>query len=249
VPVAGLLAQSGTTLREAEYKALGAIASARREDADALCLSADWFASAQTTIPLTPADREHLLDRLGLFGVRLAVALIRQQAAATATALATELVRRSGVKELRDVLLTQFAQRRDVLKARSALLALEAVLRERPVTGSEALASELERLTSSAHELAELRLLNALRAGAIKLKEQESADMERLLGTEGAALHARLGLGPGTDESGIRRALQDTIGRWQRRAESPMSSRDAADAARVLVRTCEGMLASRAAVS
>jgi PHD/YefM family antitoxin component YafN of YafNO toxin-antitoxin module len=249
VPVAGLLAQSGTTLREAEYKALGAIASARREDADALCLSADRFASAQTTIPLTPADREHLLDRLGLFGVRLAVALIRQQAAATATALATELVRRSGVKELRDVLLTQFAQRRDVLKARSALLALEAVLRERPVTGSEALASELERLTSSAHELAELRLLNALRAGAIKLKEQESADMERLLGTEGAALHARLGLGPGTDESGIRRALQDTIGRWQRRAESPMSSRDAADAARVLVRTCEGMLASRAAVS
>jgi hypothetical protein len=245
VPVAGLLAQSGTTLREAEYKALDAIAGASREDADALCLSADRFASAPTTIPLTPADRDHLLERLGLFGVRLAVALIRQRAAPNATALAGELVRRSGVKELRDVLLTQFAQRRDVLKARSALRALESVLHEQPVAGSDVLANELERLTSSAHELAELRLLNALRAGGMKLKEQESADMERLLGAEGDAPHTRLGLGPETDESAVRQALQDNIGRWQRRAESPMSSRDVTDAARVLVRTCEGMLASR----
>jgi hypothetical protein len=185
------------------------------------------------------------LDRLGLFGVRLAVALIRQRETPNATTLATELVRSSGVRELRDVLSTQFAERRDVLKARSALMALEGVLHERPVAGSDVVASELERLTSAAHELAELRLLNALRAGGIKLKEQETADMERLLGAEGAAPHARPGLGPETDEAEIRRALQDSIGRWQRRAESPMSSRDIAHAARVLVRTCEGMLASR----
>ncbi|MGH9227756.1 MAG: dynamin family protein [Acidimicrobiales bacterium] len=247
VPVAGLLAQSATTLREAEYKALDAIASAPRERSDALCLSADRFASAQTPIPITLTDREHLLDRLGLFGVRLAVALIRQRAATNATTLATELVRRSGVRELRQVLLTRFAQRRDVLKARSALMALEGVLHEQPVAGSDVLANELERLTSSAHELAELRLLNTLRAGGMKLKEQESADMERLLGAEGAALHTRLDLGAGTDESAIRQALQDNIGRWQRRSESPMSSREIADAARVLVRTCEGMLASRVA--
>jgi hypothetical protein len=42
--------------------------------------------------------------------------------------------------------------------------------------------------------------------------------------------------------SDIRRALQESIGRWQRRAESPMSSREVADAARVLIRTCEGLL-------
>ena len=39
---------------------------------------------------------------------------------------------RSGLVELRDVLLSQFAQRRDVLKARSALLALESVLARAP---------------------------------------------------------------------------------------------------------------------
>jgi Dynamin family len=244
VPVAGLLAQSGATLREAEYKALDAIASAPRDDAEALFLSADRFVQATTTIPLSAIEREHLLDRFGLFGVRLAVALIRQGAATTATALSTELVRRSGLVELRDVLLSQFAQRRDVLKARSALLALEAVLHEHPVAGGDALASELERITSAAHEFAEIRLLNALRAGGIKAKQADAAEMERLLGNEGSALHVRLGLTAEADASEVRRALQNAIGRWQRRAESPMSTREMADAARVVIRTCEGLLVS-----
>ena len=39
-------------------------------------------------------------------------------------------------------------------------------------------------------------------------------------------------------------ALGNAIGRWQRRAESPMSSRDVADASRVVIRTCEGLLVS-----
>jgi hypothetical protein len=242
VPVAGLLAQSGATLREAEYKALETIASASREEAEALFLSADRFVQATTPIALTPMDREHLLDRLGLFGVRLAVALIRQGAAPNATTLSTELVRRSGLVELREVLLSQFAQRRDVLKARSALLALESVLHERPMPGSDALANDLERITSGAHEFAEVRLLNALRAGGVKIKPQEVAEMERLLGAEGGALHSRLGLTVEADVSESRRALQNAIGRWQRRAESPMSSREVADAARVIIRTCEGLL-------
>jgi len=244
VPVAGLLAQSGATLREAEYKALDAIASAPRDDAEALFLSADRFVTATTTIPLASIEREHLLDRFGLFGVRLAVALIRQGAATTATALSTELVRRSGLVELRDVLLSQFAQRRDVLKARSALLALEAVLHEHPVAGGDALASELERITSAAHEFAEIRLLNALRAGGLGAKQADAAEMERLLGNEGSALHVRLGLTAEADASEVRRALQNAIGRWQRRAESPMSTREMADAARVVIRTCEGLLVS-----
>ena len=244
VPVAGLLAQSGATLREAEFKALYTIANAPRDDAEALFLSADRFVQAETPIPLTNMEREHLLDRFGLFGVRLAVALIRQGAATTATALSNELVRRSGLNELRDVLLSQFAARRDVLKARSALLALESVLHEHQVAGRDVLATELERITSGAHEFAEIRLLNALRAGGIKVKPAEAAERERLLGAEGGASHTRLGLSPEADVSEVRRALTNAIGRWQRRAESPMSSREVADAARVVIRTCEGLLVS-----
>ena len=218
------------------------IAGASRTDSDPLFLSADRFVKAETAIPLTSMEREHLLDRLGMFGVRLAVALIRQGAAPNATTLSSELVRRSGLVELRDVLLSQFAERRDVLKARSALLALEGVLHEQPVVGSDLLATDLERITSGAHEFAEIRLLNALRAGGVKVKAQEATEMERVLGAEGGALHTRMDLSPEADVSELRRALQNAIGRWQRRAESPMSSREVADASRVLIRTCEGLL-------
>jgi hypothetical protein len=244
VPVAGLLAQSGATLREAEFKALDTLAGAPRDDTEALFLSADRFVQSETTIALTSLEREHLLDRFGLFGVRLAVALIRQGVATTATALSTELVRRSGLIELRDVLLSQFAERRDVLKARSALLALESVLHEHPTPDRDVLSSELERITAAAHEFAEIRLLNALRAGGIKIKPAEAGEMERLLGAEGGAVHIRLGLPAEADVSEVRRALGNAIGRWQRRAESPMSSRDVADAARVVIRSCEGLLVS-----
>ncbi|HEV3226150.1 MAG TPA: dynamin family protein [Acidimicrobiales bacterium] len=243
VPVAGLLAQSGSTLREAEFKALYTIATAPQDEADRLFLSTDRFVQAPTQIALTSMEREHLLDRFGLFGVRLAAALIRQGAVTTSSQLANELVLRSGLVELKQVLLSQFASRRDVLKSRSALLALEAVVRDHPVAGADELASELERVTAGAHEFAEVRLLNALRAGVVKgVKPAECEEMERMLGAEGSSPTTRLGLDPGATPGDIRVALQNAIGRWQRRAENPLSSREAADASRVLIRTCEGML-------
>src|SRR3954468_4194397 len=243
VPVAGLLAQSGSTLREAEYKALHMIGTAAAEEAERLFLSTDRFVQAPTAIGLTSMEREHLLDRFGLFGVRLAAALIRQGAVTTSTQLANELVLRSGLVELRQVLLSQFAARRDVLKSRSALLALEAVVRDSRVAGADAVPSEPERVTAGAHEFAEVRLLNALRAGAVKgVKAAETEEMERMLGAEGSTPATRLGVAPGAREGEIRTALQNAIGRWQRRAENPLSSRELSDASRVLIRTCEGML-------
>ena len=243
VPVAGLLAQSGSTLREAEYKALHMIGTAPADEAERLFLSADRFVQAPTQISLTSMEREHLLDRFGLFGVRLAAALIRQGAVTTSSQLANELVLRSGLVELKQVLLSQFASRRDVLKSRSALLALDVIVRDSKVPGADQLASELERVTAGAHEFAEVRLLNALRAGAVKgVKASETEEMERLLGAEGSTPATRLGLDAGSTPGDIRTALQNAIGRWQRRAENPLSSRELSDASRVLIRTCEGML-------
>ena len=41
----------------------------------------------------------------------------------------------------------------------------------------------------------------------------------------------------------LREAAIAALARWQRRAESPLSDRAASDRARVVVRSCEGMLA------
>ena len=133
VPVAGLLAQSGATLREAEYKALDAIAGASHEEAEALFLSADRFVSAQT--PIAPDhDGARAPARTGS-GSSASGCRCRSSARAwrpTPRRCRPSWSGAAGCVELREVLLSQFAQRRDVLKARSALLALERELHERP---------------------------------------------------------------------------------------------------------------------
>jgi hypothetical protein len=191
-------------------------------------------------------EREALLDRLGLFGVRLATGMIRDGSAPTSGKLSAALVEHSGLDRLRNVLLSQFAGRRDVLKARSGLLAVEGVARNHTVTGSDVLMNEVERITAGAHEFQEIRLLNALRSGAVSVKPDDLEVMERLLGTTGAAPAARLGLDAGATDDDLKRAAMEALTRWQRRAESPMASRESADAARVLVRTCEGILTQHA---
>jgi hypothetical protein len=244
VPVAGLLAQSAQELREDEFKALAAIASAPRDQTGELLLSVDRFTNPDADAPITGIEREHLLYRFGLYGVRVATVLIRDGYAKTAPDLARELLARSGLADLRAVLESQFAARSGLLKARSALLSVEAVLNEFPREGAERLANEVERIEAGAHELAEIRLLNALRAGNVPLKEDVQLEAERLLGAEGTDVRSRLALPPEADARSVADALTSAITKWQRRAESPMSSREVSDASRVLVRTCEGLIAA-----
>ncbi|SDF42266.1 Dynamin family protein [Lentzea fradiae] len=234
VPVAGLIAQTARTLRQDEFTALAALAAAPRNELESALLSVDRF---------TRAGEGHaaLLSRFGLFGIRLATVLIRQ-GFDDPPRLSAELVRRSGLDELRETLSVLFAERRDLLKARSALLALDTVLRERKCPESARLLSTVERLLADAHELAELRTIGVLRSGAVQMPAEAKAEAERLLGGEGGAPWSRLALRPDAGREAQRQAALDTLARWQRWAESPLSSRAFIDLARVVVRTCEGVV-------
>jgi hypothetical protein len=243
VAVAGLLAQTGRTMRQHEFTALTALAELPRADLDAMLLSVDRFSRIDTPAGgPDPETRARLMDRFGLFGVRLSTTLIRQ-GMTDPTVIATELVRRSGLDELRSVLATQFSERRDLLKARSALLAVDLVLTREPRPAAAPLAAEVERVLAGAHEFAELRLLSTLRSGAVRLPADALEEAERLLGGEGGSAVARLGLEPGAGPDELRAAALEAVTRWQRRAESPMSGRTVSDAARLVVRSCEGVLA------
>ncbi|MGH8965883.1 MAG: dynamin family protein, partial [Actinomycetes bacterium] len=248
VPVAGLLAQTGRTLRQAEFDALAALSRAPREELDGLLLSTDRFLRADcagsptAAAPAGSEARRGLLDRFGLFGLRLSVTLIRQ-GTDTPAALSEELVRRSGLDELRTLLNTQFTERRDLLKARSALVALDSVLHGDPRADIGPLLGEVERIMAGAHEFAELRLLSALRSGALSLPKVQLDEAERLLGGFGGTAEVRLDQPPGCGVDELRQAALDALTRWHRRAENPLSGRATADACRVVVRSCEGMMA------
>lgn len=243
VPVAGLLAETAGTLTETEVGQLRKVAALPVREADSLLLSADRFATLLPELGLTELERAQLLGRLGLFGLRLATALLRRGVVSTATELAEQLTERSGVGELREVLGSLFFERRDVLKSRSALLALDALTRTQPRPGSEAVAAEVEEIISSAHPFRELRVLSSVRAGWVTGKPEVIADLERLIGGAGAAPHLRLQLDPDADRTALTAGATEALSRWQRRAENPLTNHELAVAAQVAIRSCEGMLA------
>ncbi|OLF17490.1 hypothetical protein BU204_11155 [Actinophytocola xanthii] len=242
VAVSGLLAHAGRTLTADELASLTVLAAAPRGEFEASLVSADRFTRDDVAGQLDARTRTALLERFGLFGVRLVTTLIRQGFDAQAE-LSAQLVQRSGLAELREAITRCFTDRQDVLKARSALLALEVVLRMEPRPAARALVDALEALVTSAHELRELRLLADLQAGRTSLPAPLADEARRLLGGGGTALAARLGFDrdPGGQE--LHAALSETLHRWQEQAENHALGHGQRQAARVVVRSCEDMYA------
>jgi hypothetical protein len=232
LPVAGLLAAAGRTLREPEFDALLDLARIPRAELDPQLMSADRFAAQDG------AARVALLERFGLFGVRLALTLIRR-GAQTLPTLAAQLVPRSGLAELRDSVDQYFTGRQAILKARSALLGLEVVLRMEPRPAAAKLAGELERTLANAHDFRELRLLAALRTGRTTLAPELHAEAVRLVGGQGTGILNRLG----TDGADLPAAITDTIRRWREWAENPALGTGERRAAAVVLRSCEAIAA------
>jgi hypothetical protein len=245
VPVSGLLGLAGETLREQELRALRDLATAPAAEVRALLLTADRFVSRPSAAPVSELDRQHLAERFGLFGVRLAVELLRTGTVRTAAELGAELVRRSGLARLREVLVVQFARRAWVLKARSALAALDGVLAAGEVTGAAQLRVRVEEVAAGAHEFVEVRLLTQLRSGQLRLSEERATELERLLGALGHDPATRLDVPPGSPPDVLQAAATDALARWRRLAAHPLSDRSAQLAATVATRTVEGLLAAQ----
>jgi hypothetical protein len=232
IPVAGLLGAAGATLREEEFRVLAAVAELSMAEVVELLLTAGRFGESS-------AARERVLSRLGLFGVRLSVRLIREGTIQDSADLARALTEHSGIDRLREVFTAQFVGRSDVLKARSALAVLDECIQP-----ESALVAESERIRASAHEFVELRLLHLIRSGRMPGTPAQLAEMDLLLGGAGGAPHNRLGLPADAPAPRITAAAQAALARWQAVAEHPFSNRELKTAARATARSCEGMLAA-----
>jgi len=69
------------------------------------------------------------------------------------------------------------------------------------------------------------------------------AELEHLIGGTGHATHLRLRLPVDSDQEVLAAAAAGALARWQQRAENPLTGHELAMAARVAVRSCEGILA------
>ncbi|GAA2962538.1 hypothetical protein [Actinokineospora diospyrosa] len=208
VAVAALPAVGGLRLTRADATALSTLAS----KPEAL-LSVDR---------LTAHVGPELPAKLGVFGVRAAVELVRRGAAVPAG-----LIQLSGVPDLLAAVDAHFLARPAVLRARAALGALLPVVRGHP------LAAEVERVLTSAHEPRELRLLAELDSGRVTFGERDG-EARHLLGGLGTAPATRLALSGEPYQAYLR---------WHALTESPDHTHAQRCAAAVVARTCEALVA------
>ncbi len=238
LPVSGLLAETGMTLREDEYGWLRTLADGGRADVDRLLLAAALFLDPSAT-SLTIEVRRQLLQRFGLFGVRLAIARFRDGSVSDASALARLLVDSSGLAALRVALTQQFGARSRVLQALTALDGLRQVARTSPTP--PVWARVLEEIESGSHELAEMRTLQAATDGLLGLPAADQRRLALLLG-ESATAH-RLALPSDAGTAALRDAALRAIADWRTRSADPMLDRLTADACETCARAAERIFA------
>lgn len=241
VPVSGLLALTARTLRQSEFVALEKLAGVDAAELNKAMLSVDRFVREDSTLPVDAHIRAQLLDRFGMFGIRISIAVLRAGVTDSA-ALADQLLERSGLVALRDVIDQQFAQRSELLKAHTALLSLRRFVEVNPIRATPYIVADIDPLLADTHAFEELRLLSALRSRKTTLNEEEMASLRRIIGGSGTDAMSRLGLRPEESHDGPRAAFA-AAQRWRRRGEHPLNDPFTARACRAAVRSAEAMVA------
>ncbi len=237
-PLAGLLAETGLTLREDEVANLRTLAAAGPDVLERMLLSTDEFCDVSSS-DLTVELRRELLSRLGMFGVRVSL----QELAAganTAATLGPKLVARSGLSELRRLIAEHFMPRSRILKARTAVQALRslaATMRSTHPDAAVKLDREVEQLEAGAVEFARMRGAHLVTTGEARVADREREELERLLlaGTPAAAM----GLAAGAPEEEIKRKALEGVARWRDRAADPLADPAVVEVFETAARSCE----------
>jgi GTP-binding protein EngB required for normal cell division len=239
VPVAGLLAETGATLREQEFAWLRDLANLDAERREALLRSVDRFRDADLH-PHGWEIREDLLRRFGLYGLRTSIALIVDGQTRNATELSAALLALSGIRDLQRQLSERYTARARALKARTALAALRSIadrLEQQGVAPAADLVADIERVASASHEIDQLRLAHLVLTGLVQVSPEERVEIERLSSPGSLAEQAGLTNDAGPDET--RATALRGVERWRARMGDPFSDRRTIEAAEIICRAYE----------
>lgn len=119
LPVCGLLASGAATLGPDDSETLTALARLPPGELARRLKNARRFVTTPyDDVPVTPEQRNELMRRFGQYGIWLASALIRDSVTGTPE-LQDQLLGRSGLAAVRDLLLSHYASRAALIKASS----------------------------------------------------------------------------------------------------------------------------------
>jgi hypothetical protein len=225
--VSGLLGEAAALLDRSDAAALATLLEEPAEQLAEAIVSVDTFCHpARSAVPVE--RRHHLVSRLGLSGIRLALRAMHASGGSAVDELALRLRAASQVDRLHAEITQRFVARRDELKAATAAVRLRAVLAsltDRPSgrheTVARRVAATLDGLERTDPSLGERRVLRLVAAGAVRLSEAEVREVTTVL--VGATVAERLGQPPDAEPDALWEQIAAAQRRWDVLASSPVN--------------------------
>jgi hypothetical protein len=226
LPVCGLVAFGSQTLTGDELDALDALARMEPDLLKKRLRYAERFATSDYEDVPVPAELRWRLvvQRLGQWGIWLAAELLRD--GASEQQLRDELWRRSGVAELRDLVVSHFGRRSLLIKAQTGLRKGLAEARHARqgqngdvAAAAYAVGGELEQLELGQPAFGEFALLRRYyqERETLGLRDGEGEELLAITGEHGTSIGPRLGLGERATASEMVRATEERLAYWQDR--------------------------------
>ena len=236
-PIAGLLALGAQTLDLEDFTILQRLANLPTETLAGLLRSADRFATREypdkPEIPIA-IERNRVLKRLDLYGIKLACKLI-SEGVSDRENLAELLLNKSGIPELRELIISHFGSRAYLIKFNRYLpLIKDLLFREnsKQIDGEKAAVAEIAKLLDRLEcdefffqNLRELQVLGNLYDKQIQhqleLDESEQQQLLEVTGERGTACAARLGLPPDATLAQMREQIEAKLKYWRSCSADP----------------------------
>ena len=242
-PMAGLLAETGLTIREDEVANLRTLAATDAALLDRMLLSTEEFLDVSAS-NLTVELRKELLARLGHVrgaGLPAGARQGRDDGCRARSQARRPLGPWRTAVDPQRALPAPIA----VLKARSAVQALRtlaATMRSTSPDAAVRLDREVEAVEAGAVEFARLRGAHLVTTGEARVAERERGELERLLLAASPA--AAVGLGPDAAPEEIKRKALEGVARWRDRAADPLADPAVVEVFETAARSCESIYAT-----
>lgn len=243
-PVCGLLGVGSQTLTSDQFDMLQELAQLPEEKFEDLICSVRRFNRDYPDISLPGAKRKHLLNHLGQYGVWLAYSLIRS-GINEREQLAKELLKRSGLEELRQLIISHFGHRAFLIKLGTVLRQISVAYfqQRKGLQGTslqvlEEVTGKFEALKDKQHAFQELDVLRSYYENKLDFDPEETEQLLQVTGEYGTSCGERLGLGERAIVEEMLPVAEARMRYWNQRADDFFTSdRATIAAAKVLARS------------
>lgn len=239
VPVAGKLAAGAWTMTCQDLQTLHALAELDADTFERLTVSNRRFAQSHIDGVVSAEDRQHLIERLGMYGVVVACNAIRRAPGLTERLVRDALFNASGVANIREILQDRFGRRTHAIRLcglwqriQSLAARHEASWSRRARFGWQRAQQLLTQFLYKDPTVFSVQLLHRYYAGQLDIDDELADELLVLSGEQE---------GPGGNLSPVESYTYDEarLAKWRRVLARPLLSGDMRQTARFAVHALE----------